>query len=454
MASIPQVPEIEDQDLAYYLEQLNLYLASQQPGANVVLNTDDTANFSGGYLNRYLAIAYANSASGLDFSNTQANRAFFATYNSNSSVWSSNPADYVYFETNQGFGSARNLYYQVLGGRQIAFNVNTTAPVNYAESLGSQVIDLDQITVTGDLESITVVASPGTLSFSLVENNVSSIFGNLSFSLNATAGLTNVSYVIANTDSSNAFVNNSIRIGANAGSGANAVTSTFSNIVIYQTVVGTKGSIVIDAVGSSNANVGDSDTITFPIRYKNSQGIVYQVPEREVSVQYVDLPGYSVDTASGTGSIVTLGSGSSIFDIAYTDIVRYVQFQDYLGRTDFGADTVFCDYLNVGGITSVNYIFCNDYISTPNLEVFSHCNIDCLANIANSITVSGNANVGQNLFVTGNANVSSNIAVTGNISLAGDLLYTETGTPANTTSVVGYVRIVLNGANAYIPYYQ
>ena len=78
MASIPQVPEIEDQDLAYYLEQINLYLASQQPGANVVLTTTDNANFSGGYLSRYLSVAYANSASGLDFGNNQTNKGYFA----------------------------------------------------------------------------------------------------------------------------------------------------------------------------------------------------------------------------------------------------------------------------------------------------------------------------------------------------------------------------------------
>jgi acyl-[acyl carrier protein]--UDP-N-acetylglucosamine O-acyltransferase len=143
MASIPQVPEIEDQDLVYYLEQINLYLASQQPGANVVLTTTDNANFSGGYLNRYLAIAYANSASGLDFGNTDTNRAYFATFNTDSNVWSSNPADYVYFEVNQGFGTTRNLYYQILGGRQIAFNISNTTPNNYVQVAAGVPIDLD-----------------------------------------------------------------------------------------------------------------------------------------------------------------------------------------------------------------------------------------------------------------------------------------------------------------------
>ena len=143
MASIPQVPELDDPDLTYYLEQVNLYLASQQPGANVVLTTTDNANFSGGYLNRYLAIAYANSASGLDFSNTDTNRAYFATFNTDSNVWSSNPADYVYFEVNQGFGTTRNLYYQILGGRQIAFNISNTLPNNYVQVATGVPIDLD-----------------------------------------------------------------------------------------------------------------------------------------------------------------------------------------------------------------------------------------------------------------------------------------------------------------------
>jgi hypothetical protein len=404
MASIPQVPEIQDQDLAYYLEQLNLYLASQQPGANVILNTDDTSNFSGGYLNRYLAIAYANSASGLDFSNTQANRAFFATYNSNSSVWSSNPADYVYFETNQGFGSTRNLNYQVLGGRQIAFAVDTTAPNGYATSTVEQVIDLDLITAVSDVTTIAVTASPGVFTYPLTSNAVFNI-SNVTISLDATDGLTNVSFAVANTDSANTFVNNSIRIGANANVGGNSVTSTLSNLVIQQSTVGFKGEIVIFGDRANQAQDQDQDTVSFPIRYRNGQGAVFQLPTREIIIRYAN-----------NSVLVTPSVGSSNAVLQFGEVnFTYTTPPDSLGFTngvsgsplDVSAGTVFCNGVDVNG-----NVIADTYVETGNL------------------------------FVLANANIS------------GDISYTQTGTPANTSSVVGYVRIVLNGANAYIPYYQ
>jgi len=404
MASIPQVPEIQDQDLAYYLEQINLYLASQQPGANVVLNTDDTSNFSGGYLNRYLAIAYANSASGLDFSNTQANRAFFATYNSNSSVWSSNPADYVYFETNQGFGSTRNLYYQVLGGRQIAFAVDTIAPNGYATSTVAQVIDLDLITAVSDVTTIAVTASPGVFTYPLTSNAVFNI-SNVTISLDATDGLTNVSFAVANTDSANTFVNNSIRIGANANVGGNSVTSTLSNLVIQQSTVGFKGEIVIFGNRANQAQDQNQDTVSFPIRYRNGQGAVFQLPTHEIIIRYANNSVLVTPSVGSSNAVLQFGE----VNFTYTTPPDSLGFTNGLSGSplDVSAGTVFCNGVDVNG-----NVIADTYVETGNL------------------------------FVLANANISGNI------------LYTQTGTPANTANVVGYVRIVLNGANAYIPYYQ
>jgi len=145
MASIPQVPELEDENLAYYLEQINLYLASTVPAANTVVVEQSSNTFAGGYPARYLSVAYANSTTGVDFGNLPANRQFFATFNSNDSVWSNNAADYVYFEVNQGFGASGNLFYQVLGGRQISFVVGSSnaAPNNFSVVPTGVSIDLD-----------------------------------------------------------------------------------------------------------------------------------------------------------------------------------------------------------------------------------------------------------------------------------------------------------------------
>lgn len=261
MASIPQVPIVDDPNLSYYLEQINLYLASQPAAANTVVVEQSSNTFAGGYPARYLSVAYANSSTGLDFGNIPTNRQFFATFNSNDPAWSNNAADYVYFEVNQGFGTTGNLFYQVLGGRQISFVVNTTKPNNYFQVPTGVSIDLD---------TPPLIVSPG-----------------------LTGGTT-----------------------------------------IIEPGIITPGVIFVD---------------------------------------------------QGSGQLAAIGAGDAAFT-GNVEVDGFVQVDQYIQAT-------------------------GDVIS------------------------------GGNLYGD-NANIS------------GDLRYTKTGTPADTGNVVGYVRIVLSGANAYIPYYQ
>jgi hypothetical protein len=101
-----------------------------------------------GYLYKYLSVRYADSADGLlNFSNSPTNRLYYGVRNNNSSVESTNPADYIWLRVAGGFGTTKFLFYKVTGGRQIEFFVGTVAPgYGWVQDSGAA-IDLDAISV-------------------------------------------------------------------------------------------------------------------------------------------------------------------------------------------------------------------------------------------------------------------------------------------------------------------
>jgi hypothetical protein len=109
--------------------------------------TGPTGNIIG-YLYKYLAVKYADSADGLlNFSDSPTNRLYYGTRNSNQEIESTNPADYIWKEVAGGFGTTKFLFYKVTGGRQIEFFVGTTAPGYAWQQTPSAAIDLDAISV-------------------------------------------------------------------------------------------------------------------------------------------------------------------------------------------------------------------------------------------------------------------------------------------------------------------
>lgn len=101
------------------------------------------------YLYKYIAVKYADSFDGsVNFSNSPTGRLYYGLRNSNDSVESTNPADYIWYQASGGFGSTKFLFYQTSGGRQINFFVGTAAPnATYLQESGSS-IDLDVVTTT------------------------------------------------------------------------------------------------------------------------------------------------------------------------------------------------------------------------------------------------------------------------------------------------------------------
>jgi len=133
-------------------EAINYLLANFGPNLSADPNNGQISGPSGvviAYLYQYIAVKYADSFDGtLNFSNSPTGRLYYGLRNTNSSVESTNPADYIWFLAAGGFGSTKFLFYQTNGGRQINFFVGTTAPNStYLQESGSS-IDLDVVTTT------------------------------------------------------------------------------------------------------------------------------------------------------------------------------------------------------------------------------------------------------------------------------------------------------------------
>jgi len=133
-------------------EAINYLLANFGPNLSADPNNGQISGPSGviiAYLYQYIAVKYADSFDGtLNFSNSPTGRLYYGLRNTNSSVESTNPADYIWFLAAGGFGTTKFLFYQTNGGRQINFFVGTTAPNStYLQETGAS-IDLDVVTTT------------------------------------------------------------------------------------------------------------------------------------------------------------------------------------------------------------------------------------------------------------------------------------------------------------------
>lgn len=133
-------------------EAINYLLANFGPNLAADPNSGQISGPSGviiAYLYKYIAVKYADSFDGsVNFSNSPTGRLYYGLRNSNDSVESTNPADYIWYQAAGGFGTTKFLFYQTGGGRQINFFVGTAAPNStYLQESGSS-IDLDVVTTT------------------------------------------------------------------------------------------------------------------------------------------------------------------------------------------------------------------------------------------------------------------------------------------------------------------
>lgn len=138
-------PITGNKDLDAYLYDLSLNLD------NTTNNTTepDTPNIPAGdpgtYTYQYIQVKYAIDNVGTGFSDTPTNKTYFGIYNSDSSIESTNPADYTWYLSGFPFGTTYFLYYLILGGRKIKFAVDTSPPDYHWKVDNNTAIDLDTL---------------------------------------------------------------------------------------------------------------------------------------------------------------------------------------------------------------------------------------------------------------------------------------------------------------------
>jgi len=140
--SNPELSEVSDA-INYLLANFGANIAADPVSGEITGPTGVVI----AYLYKYLAVKYADSADGsLNFSDSPTNRGYYGLRNTNDSVESTNPADYIWNKVAGGFGTTNFLWYQTNGGRQVEFFVGATAPNSYFVAVPTSAIDLDVVT--------------------------------------------------------------------------------------------------------------------------------------------------------------------------------------------------------------------------------------------------------------------------------------------------------------------
>jgi hypothetical protein len=142
LTSAPSTSEISEA-INYLLGNFGANISADPNSGEI---TGPTGNVIG-YLYKYLAVKYADSADGaLNFSNSPTNRLYFGLRNASDTVESTNPADYIWKQVAGGFSTTKFLFYQTNGGRQVNIVVDTVAlNSSYIQDDGTA-IDLDIVT--------------------------------------------------------------------------------------------------------------------------------------------------------------------------------------------------------------------------------------------------------------------------------------------------------------------
>jgi hypothetical protein len=257
-----------------------------------------------GYLYKYIAVKYADSADGsVNFSDSPTNRQYFGLRNSDDAAESSNFADYIWYLAAGGFGTTKFLWYQTTGGRQLQVAVSVGAPdVGWFQDTGSS-IDLDIITsgtVPVVIESFATYFTPPVLQVPRSGNPLAPVFTFVTPALYATDKGQVIPFSSDQTDTGATFTNNTWRIGNSSTTGYGDISKT--NITIGDPTDSGDFALWPVPTAMSNANA----FITVPVRYKNSLGVISQASVATQQLVFVDpgangLPGPTVDISGYTG---------------------------------------------------------------------------------------------------------------------------------------------------------
>ncbi len=319
------IPQSETGEI---VEAINYLLNNLNNGLNADPSTGEVLgpnNQIVGYLYKYIAVKYADSFDGsVNFSDSPTNRQYYGIRNSDSSVESTNPADYIWTQVTGGFGTTKLLYYTTTGGRQIEFRVDTTLPAVEWAPVPSGSIDLDVVT-SGSVLSTTFVAffQPSTLQ---VPYTTAPNFTGVVAKLYASNSQGYVNFSTAQADSDASFTNNTWRIG-NSSTTGNADIS-YANITVGSPTDGGGYAQWPEPTAMSASPA----LITVPVRYKSSTGVVSQASPASIQVTFstsgqssrlafARIPGNPTPISgtiqtSGSASYPTSGQSASVWGIS------------------------------------------------------------------------------------------------------------------------------------------
>lgn len=312
-----------------------------------------------GYLYKYLAVKYADSFDGtVNFSDLPTNRGYYGLRNSNDAAESSNPVDYIWYKVTGGFGVSKTLWYIATGGRQIQFQVATSAPdTGWVQDTGAS-IDLDVVT-SGNIpviaESFFAYFTPSTIQVPRNSSGVPS-FTNINPVAFATDKGSVIPFTDAQTDSNVAFVNNSWRIGNSSTTGNGDIS--YTNITIGSPVdYGDYAQWPVPTAMSSSPAY-----ITIPVRYKNSLGVVTQASIATCQLIFVDPGatgpvGSSIDISGYTGFTQNAGGAFTPSNATLSALLQNVTSPTYswsiTGATPSSATTASVVVTPLSSATSV-----------------------------------------------------------------------------------------------------
>jgi len=273
-------------DISQISEAINYLLGNFGANLSADPNTGEIKGPTGNviaYLYKYLAIKYADSADGLsNFSDIPTNRQYYGLRNSDQLLESSNPADYIWKQVAGGFGTTKFVWFQTGGGRQIQIVVSTTSPgVGFAQA-PSGAIDLDIISTTVDSAAFVANFQPAALQVVRSGSPLTPSFTGVIARLYATSSGVASTFVTAQTDSDPAFGINTWRIGGSA-------TTGYGSIAYNQITVGTPTNGGGYALWPTpTAMSGTPASLTVPVRFKNSLGVVEQSTPAIIQFVFVD----------------------------------------------------------------------------------------------------------------------------------------------------------------------
>lgn len=460
------------------VSSLNYVLANLGQGGtvdgNVLVGNVQTGEITSNgsvisYLYQYMDVQYANNSTGSSgFSSNSINKGYYGLRNTSNVAISFNPADYVWYQVTGGFGTTKSLWYQTIGGRQLALFAGNAAPdpsfiaTPDMPFANSSPINLDTITsaqnnqivnVSAYYQDVTTPATPsgGTYDFSTFVLTPPS-----GWSASPPGFVANTSVYISQA----AFVGNSVSTVGPA--------TTWTVPVVYSEQfqgnagpAGERGFLPLGFVITASDPTGYTDTqlnVAFSSSRTSSTppiGLGF-APIANDTAQFFYQDLFNPD---GDVTLVKQFNGSTWVDVVGEVISGGLVVPGSITANTLNANQVYAltvasTNANVGNIASPGYWFQantgngrfggnlnigNNLVVGANAQISSNLNVGSSAVIGANLTVGANANIGNNLTVGTNAVVGAQLTVGANANIGSNLIVGTNATIGANLSVTGLI---------------